>query len=1215
MKKNLPTAVKLFLVTTIAIGTVNLAVGQISKQQTVENTKKHATKIITSNDGKSVHIIKRKNSDIKYFSPDKYSANYSIRDVEEHNDSIVDIIVEFKEEPLFLKQKKNAHLKSSAFSNRAQKTGYENRLKEFRSALSSLGRLKSSTVQPKIKREYYKIFFGASAKVSREAYSKIKKLPYVKKVHFNKKVKAILTESVPLIQADKVWTDLGTEGEDIKVGIIDTGIDYTHPALGGHSGSTFPTAKVIGGYDFVNNDDDPIDDHFHGTHCAAIVAADNEVIKGVAPKALLYAYKSLGSGGSGSTDDVIAAVERCIDPNEDGDYSDKLDVVSMSLGNANGNPDDALCIAVDNAVEMGIVFSIAAGNNGQYNTIGSPGTARKAITVGSTIKSDQISGFSSKGPNALDCSIKPEVVAPGSDIYSAVLNGKYEAHSGTSMATPHVAGICALLKKLHPAWSPEQIKSALMTTAVDIGLDVMAQGAGRVNAYKAATATTFADPSCLGFGLDDISRDIWTVSDTVTITNTNENLQTYTVSIPDLPDGIAIETNVSELTLGANESAAIIFTLTVDNSIVEYPNTKSQTYDGVLSINGTIDQIKLPWAFVKATMIYIKFDIPFENCHILSEDNTRYYSVRGSDYMQYTFALLEKGSYDLVAFLDDPNNNDVFIVMEKFQLEATDTLHISATKAKYNIKAESVNKQGKLFNNMATKENIDHLTRIGIHYPDPSSPKRFEMEDNFGLNYYVSEIPDGAHVRLMECLTDLHHEKEVAFVAYDSIKTLNNDTILRNSPSDFLYHRNVNITFPTSAENPSIFFLADGIFVPGNSFTINSKKWEGNLYIASSQSKNINYTNDVKLIAFDDLYSSIPYIFTDPFATKNDSIGNFWPHEVITPDIYLSPSNGDKIYYGSSFIHPNLDFFENHKSSDKISVSNPRFYGQMREERQSDLHNSKLTIYNENNNPIYSDMLSNFQDKNVPSGKYRFEIINENYAVEDIAGKGTFNAFFDLESDDYKDKIPPQINSLQLLNSKGVPAPILELGKPAQIQCSFRNFYSTVNHLRLFLKEHGTDDWRELSITKTSSDFFHRQHFTIDISSFTVKEGYYDVKMELKNTEESKIEWTLEPAFTVVKNITTDTEIPIALSANNDILVYPNPNTGTFKLKIPETTAENGEIEVYNMQGQLVFNKNLALPLENEETVTINLTAQRKGIYLLKITLDNQIFNEKILVH
>ncbi len=374
----------------------------------------------------------------------------------------------------------------------------------------------------KIETEFNVLFNGIYVDVSDLEVKLIENVEGVKRVSPNYEVKTTLMDSVPLINADDVW-DLDknlnrcgsafpdnkgggqTNGEDcltgkgVSIAILDTGIDYTHPDLGGCFGEG---CKVVDGYDFVNEDNDPMDDQGHGTHCAGI-AAGKGVLNGVAPDAKLYAYKVLDSEGYGNWDNVIAGLERAIDPNQDGNFKDHLDIISMSLGAAGGNVDDFISLAVDQAVGMGSVVVIAAGNSGlDEQTIWTPGISRKAITVGASDNQDQIASFSSRGPviwenneGELNSLIKPDVVAPGVDICSSqwenawqeyeCVDTEHTAISGTSMATPHVAGAVALLKQKNPDWTPEEIKMVFRNTAVDVGEEVIAQGQGRIDVLEA----------------------------------------------------------------------------------------------------------------------------------------------------------------------------------------------------------------------------------------------------------------------------------------------------------------------------------------------------------------------------------------------------------------------------------------------------------------------------------------------------------------------------------------------------------------------------------------------------------------------------------------------------------------------------------------------------------------------------------------------------------
>jgi subtilisin family serine protease len=309
----------------------------------------------------------------------------------------------------------------------------------------------------------------------------------------DKEVHTTLSESVPLTKAPDLWrlssaSGVPLTGRGVRIGILDTGIDYTHPDLGGCTRTSNISdgrcSKVAGGYDFTNNDTDPFDDHGHGTHCAAI-AAGQGMHPGMAPDATLYAYKVLSRYGSGSFSDIIAAIERSADPNGDGNVSDHLDVISLSLGSYNGDPNDAASLALDRAMSLGVVAVVAAGNEGpNERTISSPGSSRRAITVGAFSSERYLASFSSRGPvlfkeGSTTYSLsKPDVVAPGVSICAALssehafstsgrlcMDSQHVALSGTSMATPHVAGLAALLQQGHPTWNPDQIKAAIKSGA------------------------------------------------------------------------------------------------------------------------------------------------------------------------------------------------------------------------------------------------------------------------------------------------------------------------------------------------------------------------------------------------------------------------------------------------------------------------------------------------------------------------------------------------------------------------------------------------------------------------------------------------------------------------------------------------------------------------------------------------------------------------------
>lgn len=406
---------------------------------------------------------------------------------------------------------------------------------------------------------------------------------------------ATLDTSVDQIHGKDVWPLLDSNDKSItgfgqRIAVLDTGVNYLHPDLGGCLG---PNCKVIGGYDFINKDSDPMDDHGHGTHVAA-TAAGKGVLYGVAPDANILAYKVLNSGGSGATDGIAAAVQAATDPNGDGDTSDHVNVGTMSLGGG-GNPDDPLSLAVDASSEAGVVWTIAAGNSGPYDsTIGSPGTARSAITVAAACKPDQIgkdghcsepiASFSSRGPliwQGEDIK-KPDISAPGVNICAARWDGAFSSAptcfdnqhvriSGTSMATPHVAGAAALVRQAYPSFTPAQVKERLKSTADSLGMDYKLQGAGLVNLKSAIGISPRLKINPYVWEITS-NPTIKTFSQTqqFTVTPIDSDINTLDVTSDFTESGIGISFDKTTLVVAGKTTDSFNATLTIDNDAVKW---------------------------------------------------------------------------------------------------------------------------------------------------------------------------------------------------------------------------------------------------------------------------------------------------------------------------------------------------------------------------------------------------------------------------------------------------------------------------------------------------------------------------------------------------------------------------------------------------------------------------------------------------------------------
>jgi subtilisin family serine protease len=319
------------------------------------------------------------------------------------------------------------------------------------------------------------------------------------KVWLDAPVRALDADSTPQIGAPEAW-EAGYTGEGVTVAVLDTGVDTTHPDL---------DDVTIGSRDFTGAGT-TADGFGHGTHVASIALgsgdASDGVNRGVAPGADLLVGKVLADDGYGQTSWMIDGMEWAA--------NEGADIVNLSLGQPGNYSDgtDPSSLAVDAlSAEHGTLFVIAAGNEGEYGngTVTAPGSADSALTVGAVDDSDEVTWFSSRGPRGGDNGLKPDVTAPGDGIVAAraagtamstVVDDHHVSASGTSMATPHVAGAAAVLKQARPELTGQELKSILMGSAEHTSGTVWEEGAGRIYLPTALEQRVEASPSSLSLG-------------------------------------------------------------------------------------------------------------------------------------------------------------------------------------------------------------------------------------------------------------------------------------------------------------------------------------------------------------------------------------------------------------------------------------------------------------------------------------------------------------------------------------------------------------------------------------------------------------------------------------------------------------------------------------------------------------------------------------------
>lgn len=306
--------------------------------------------------------------------------------------------------------------------------------------------------------------------------------PHVKKVWHDMKVKTLLDVAVPTVGGKKVQ-GMGLSGKDITVAVIDTGV-FPHPDL------IYPESRIVAWHDLVNERNFPYDDNGHGTHVSGIIAGNGTSSRGkytgMAPDAKIVAIKALDKEGSGNTSDVIAAIEWCIENQKAYD----IKAINLSLGATaqESYKEDPLCRAVGLAWNKGMVVCTAAGNDGpDLRTINTPGISPNVVTIGNLddkgteeLDDDLLSDSSSRGPT-IDNLMKPDLLAPGTNITSLRVGRGYRSLSGTSMATPMVTGAVAQMYQKWPTLKPDQVKRLLRSNARALGFQSGYAGAGALN--------------------------------------------------------------------------------------------------------------------------------------------------------------------------------------------------------------------------------------------------------------------------------------------------------------------------------------------------------------------------------------------------------------------------------------------------------------------------------------------------------------------------------------------------------------------------------------------------------------------------------------------------------------------------------------------------------------------------------------------------------------
>ncbi|MEJ3745096.1 S8 family serine peptidase [Actinomycetes bacterium KLBMP 9797] len=465
--------------------------------------------------------------------------------------------------------------------------------------------------------------------------------PSMDKVWLDRVVHPSLDQSVPQVGAPAAHA-AGFDGAGVTVAVLDTGIDGSHPDLAG---------KVLASENFTT-DPDANDVFGHGTHVASTIAGTGSASqgrnRGVAPGAQLLNGKVCDNNGGCSMSAILAGMQWAADQG--------ADVVNMSLGGEDTAEIDPLEQAVNElTASTDTLFVIAAGNRSQTSALASPGSADAALTVGAVDGSDNLADFSHVGPRDNDAGLKPDLTAPGVDINAARAGTQgYVEASGTSMATPHVAGAAAILQQRRPTWSAPQLKSALIgSTVPNAALTAYQQGSGRLDVARAYQQAVLAEPASLSLG-----RQAFPHGDDPILTRTVTYRNHGTAAVPLSlalgtrgPTGAAAPAGMfalsaTSVTVPAGGTASV--TLTTNTRVT----AADGLYTGAITATGAGVSVRTAFAVDRAIETYdLKLDhisrqgfsTPAYFSLVQSVDGTRFWIVGGPG--PVTVPRMPKGSY------------------------------------------------------------------------------------------------------------------------------------------------------------------------------------------------------------------------------------------------------------------------------------------------------------------------------------------------------------------------------------------------------------------------------------------------------------------------------------------------------------------------------------------------------------------------------------------
>lgn len=1087
-------------------------------------------------------------------------------------DKEVEVIIQFKTPPLsFFNYPVGQFLQKTANALSALQHEHDN----FILNLKQIDNAQSKNIihydnSSRILNEYFIALNGVCVKTSYKKLIAISQLPEVYSVKLNNTYEVTSAQIQSLNNSNIQETRAGFTGEGILIAVIDTGIDYLHPDLGSGIGPNF---KIIGGKDFGDNDNDPMDVHGHGTHVAGIIAANGQ-IRGVAPDSKLLAVKVMDRNGFIWENKLVQAIEYALDPNGDFNLNDKASIINISLGNCRDEQSPGT-IAVNNAAKAGSLVVLAAGNVGpNYFTVGSPANAKYALTVGNCYPAGFINNTSSRGVTLPSLILKPEVIAPGTEINSCSLNSGYKILSGTSMSAPYVAGMAALLLQKYPDISVEELKSVIINSADDRNYDIWTQGNGQVNIQNSLNKEFIVSPATLSFSVKESTPISQTFSDTLIIKNISENNQTFSIRYTgDQSSGFNLNFSERNFDLTSNGTRSIIVTVNVNTSNLLLKSDFPSAYLGNVEIRNSSSMTNVPFNLNRGSYFRINFAQGWYTLILHDRDN--YYksaaSPGGNFVYEQGYSVLPTipGKYDLMGELIFSEQYKYgYFVLTDIELNEWEEITIDTTVFKYKIEHQ-------IFDRSNKKLQIERGTTV---FGYKTAPFGF-VHSGPGKNiYYFNEIPDSYLLEYQHIYSDYDKNE-----FYYTNKSFQNGISKSESIQEFSYnYKKIDVHF-NSAGNSTDYWTINRLIGP-TIYHLPVFDYASNQYpyrpIIRSPFNQTFYLNPISYRDFGEAGCGgfRAYIKNLFYEKKNNLFdGNYFAinEKLISESAYYLVDSKDSLFF-----FPHQFGYDKQKKEFKTifkytgSTINqilgpPHFYG-MLVVNQNSLTINNLTLENDGGQLNDQFFFYQFHDRSLYNNLYAYlskdgnlidsllisssdfrtgrtinysqqlNGINEvlipfnKYHIQGTPGNAIIKFIFDINK---ADKSPPYIPLVQIYQGNEIVNFIEDL-REAEVR--FRALdEGQIKSISMQVKNPGSE-WQSVIVTarSTNTDYGGK------LDNINLQKGLISLRIIVVDANDNSIEYLAEPAikygYTLLENNPSNLQ---ASAGNNKILLNWNDNT------------------------------------------------------------------------